>query len=84
MPHRSQAVLRSVCRIPACVGKMEAYRKSPLHFGLCEMRKGSDPERAVPGAVFARFIQDVYYFKIDMATYMLEYYLLPAVFASLK
>lgn len=63
---------------------MEACRKSPLHFGLCEIRKGSGPERAVPGAVFARFMQDVYYFKMDMPAYLLEYYLLPAVFASLK
>lgn len=51
VPHSLQAVLTSLCKIPTCVGKMEAYRKSPLHLGFCEMRKGSGPERAVPGAV---------------------------------
>lgn len=51
VPHSLQAVLSSLCKMPTCVGKMEAYRKSPLYFGLQEMRKGSGPERAVPGAV---------------------------------
>lgn len=51
VPHSLQAVLSSLCKMSTCVGKMEAYRKSPLYFGLWEMRKGSGPERAVPGAV---------------------------------
>lgn len=51
------------------------------------MRKGSGPEELcleLCAAVFAKFTQDVYYFKMDMPTYRLKYYLLPAVFASLK
>lgn len=47
VPHSLQAVLSSLCKISTCVGKIETYRKSPLHFGLCDKRKGSGPERAV-------------------------------------
>lgn len=62
---------------------METYRKSPLHFGQSEMKRGSGPERGMQAAGFVNFIRCVYYFKMELPIHTLKCYLLSVVFASL-